>query len=554
MEPEISPEKSIWSNVNIAEVLPGINPPLVTSVVTVFFDKFVTNIFGISQNIKVIQPIKGRLYFNTTLLGKEMAKIFGTEAISFTSMFGGGQAQTQEILHKAGFKSKLKLGWFGLHLVISSFFVQRQFAKAVKEIDIEADNYTRRIAQAKNLEELLIIEKNLFNYINQMFTKGLKSLMLPFGNYFAFVSLCKEWFSESPTANQFLANGGNNIQIIQAFKDLWLIAQEIKKYPEIEKQFLTNDNLATQLNLIKKIPQISGLYKAWMNQYGYRSIKELDFSLPRWQEDPTFVIQMLKKYLVLDENQNPINKQKTIIAKQEAQIRNAHKKLSYFQYRKFFKMLRQVEDIQAKREQAKSEMVKLLAILRELYLKIGDYLIEAGYYNNPTDIFMFEREEIIKLSSNNLAGKKEEYCQKLNKRKIEYENYKQIKLPDVISDLENIQEQIIVPQLNGILKGIAASGGNIEGIARVIFDISEINRIEPNDILVTDHTDPCWTPVFVIISGVITNTGGPLSHASIVAREYGLPAVVNVRGATQIIKDGQKLRLNGDDGTVEILS
>ena len=104
----------------------------------------------------------------------------------------------------------------------------------------------------------------------------------------------------------------------------------------------------------------------------------------------------------------------------------------------------------------------------------------------------------------------------------------------------------------GALVGLAVSAGTIEGRARVILDIAQADR-ETGDILVTAYTDPSWTPLFVAIKGLVTEVGGLMTHGAVIAREYGLPAVVGVEHATQLIRDGQRIRVHGTDGYVEIL-
>jgi pyruvate,water dikinase len=104
----------------------------------------------------------------------------------------------------------------------------------------------------------------------------------------------------------------------------------------------------------------------------------------------------------------------------------------------------------------------------------------------------------------------------------------------------------------GALAGIAVSAGTVEGRARVVLDMAEAD-LEPGDILVTTATDPSWTPLFVTIAGMVTEVGGFMTHGAVIAREYGLPAVVGVQGSTGLIPDGQRIRVNGADGYVELL-
>jgi rifampicin phosphotransferase len=104
----------------------------------------------------------------------------------------------------------------------------------------------------------------------------------------------------------------------------------------------------------------------------------------------------------------------------------------------------------------------------------------------------------------------------------------------------------------GALIGLPVSAGTVEGRARVILDLARAH-LKPGDILVTAHTDPSWTPLFVAIAGLVTEVGGLMTHGAVIAREYGLPAVVGVVDATRLIRDGQRIRVHGTDGYVEML-
>ena len=110
----------------------------------------------------------------------------------------------------------------------------------------------------------------------------------------------------------------------------------------------------------------------------------------------------------------------------------------------------------------------------------------------------------------------------------------------------------LVPAPAGALVGLPVSAGTIEGRARVIMDMAQAD-VEVGDILVTAYTDPSWTPLFVAIKGLVTEVGGLMTHGAVIAREYGLPAVVGVEHATRLIRDGQRIRVHGTDGYVEIL-
>jgi pyruvate,water dikinase len=142
----------------------------------------------------------------------------------------------------------------------------------------------------------------------------------------------------------------------------------------------------------------------------------------------------------------------------------------------------------------------------------------------------------------------------IRERKEAFRSYQALRAPLILlSNGEAISGTYQRPDSpDGSLVGLAVSSGTIEGRARVILDIAEAT-LEAGDILVTAYTDPSFTPLFVAIKGLVTEVGGLMTHGAVIAREYGLPAVVGVENATRLIRDGQRIRVNGTDGYVELL-
>ena len=142
----------------------------------------------------------------------------------------------------------------------------------------------------------------------------------------------------------------------------------------------------------------------------------------------------------------------------------------------------------------------------------------------------------------------------IRQRKDAFRSYQALTPPRVLtSDGEIVTGEYRRDDLPaGALVGLAVSAGTVEGRARVILDMAEA-ELDPGDILVTTHTDPSWSPLFVAINGLVTEVGGLMTHGAVIAREYGLPAVVGVEQATQLIRDGQRIRVNATDGYIEIL-
>ena len=202
------------------------------------------------------------------------------------------------------------------------------------------------------------------------------------------------------------------------------------------------------------------------------------------------------------------------------------------------------------REYPKYAMMQRFYVYKQALMKEAVLLVQKGVIQEPEDIYYLTFEELRKVVNTNQLD-----YSIIVKRKGDYEVYEKLTPPRVMtSDGEIITGEYDTSNIpQGALIGVPVSSGIIEGRARVILNLEDAD-IEEGDILVTAFTDPSWTPLFVSIKGLVTEVGGMMTHGAIVAREYGLPAVVSVENATKLIKDGQKIRINGAKGYVEILS
>jgi phosphoenolpyruvate synthase/pyruvate phosphate dikinase len=176
-------------------------------------------------------------------------------------------------------------------------------------------------------------------------------------------------------------------------------------------------------------------------------------------------------------------------------------------------------------------------------------LVRAGVIREPEDIFFLRLEELRDVVR---AGRADHDL--IDRRRDEFRSFQTLTPPRVLTSdgeaLTGAYRRDDVPA--GALAGLPVSAGTVEGRARVITDMAQAD-LEAGDILVTRFTDPGWTPLFVAISGLVTEVGGQMTHGAVIAREYGLPAVVGVQDATRLIRDGQRVRLHGTEGYVEII-
>jgi pyruvate,water dikinase len=213
------------------------------------------------------------------------------------------------------------------------------------------------------------------------------------------------------------------------------------------------------------------------------------------------------------------------------------------------RMIDRVRTFIGYREYPKYGMVGRYFVYKQALLEEAERLVQAHVLREKEDIFYLTFQELRDVVRTNHVDD-----ERIRQRKDEFRSYQSLTPPRVLtSDGEAVAGSYRREDLPaGALAGLPVSAGTVEGRARVIIDMPEAD-LEAGDILVTAYTDPSWTPLFVAIKGLVTEVGGLMTHGAVIAREYGLPAVVGVQHATRLIRDGQRIRVHGTDGYVELL-
>jgi pyruvate,water dikinase len=511
----------------------------------------------IPKDEPLIRDIEGRLYFNATAIERSLALATKTKEFPIAKFFGGKSNAGQIKLTFAG-----KVGFlsYGAKVIFYSIVSSWTFRAKIGEAEKMSGELERRIGAASDLEELLALELQAFAYLRSVTISAIKTLLYPLTFYFIFSHLCKKWLIDKTgeKANSFLASGSRQIALIRAFEELWDLSRIIKNDRVLSHKFLKAQTITKAEAVLRDSPDAITAWREFLKKYGHRSVKEVDFSLPRWKEDPSFLINTLKLYLGASEDINPASKIEKLAIKREILLCETKRLLSRWKFTIFKSVLGFAESAQILREQVKAILVLLLFPLRSVYLKIGLKLRERGFLKDADDIFYLSSDEIGALRSGSLPGDFG-LAGLVARRKNEYKRFAGLKMKETIINGKEVS-LVSDPDLRirdysvKFLQGLGVSSGIGQGVARIATNVDELWRIKPGEILVCDRLDPGWTPVFVVVKGLVSNTGGLLSHASIVAREYGLPAVVNVEFATSKILDGQKIIVDGNRGTVKIIS
>ena len=364
-----------------------------------------------------------------------------------------------------------------------------------------------------------------------------------------------EWLGEKNAADSIAQSVPNNITSEMGL-ELLNLADVIRPYPRVIEylQHVKNDNFLDELVQFDDGQKIKRAIEAYLNKYGMRCAGEIDITKTRWSEKPLTLIPMILnniKNFEPNSGNRKFEQRRQEAWKKEQELLNRLTQLpdGDQKAKETKRMIDLVRNFAGYREYPKYSIVNRLFVYKMALLKEAERLVQANVIHDKEDIYYLTFEEFREV----VRTHKLDY-QVIIKRKDEYKLYEKLTPPRVITSdgeivtgkykRENLPAEAII--------GLPVSSGVIEGRARVILNMEDAD-LEDGDILVTAFTDPSWTPLFVSIKGLVTEVGGLMTHGAVIAREYGLPAVVGVENATKLIRDGQQIRVHGTEGYIEIL-
>ncbi|MFZ7101451.1 MAG: phosphoenolpyruvate synthase [Peptococcaceae bacterium] len=364
-----------------------------------------------------------------------------------------------------------------------------------------------------------------------------------------------EWLGEKNAADILSQSVPNNITSEMGLA-LMDVADVIRPYPEVIDylQHVKEDNFLDELVKFDGGQETRDAILSYLDKYGMRCSGEIDITKPRWSEKPTALIPMILNNIKSFEPN--AGKRKFEQGRQEA-LRKEQELLDRLQQlpegeekaQETKRMIDLIRNFIGYREYPKYGMVSRYFVYKQALLKEAERLVQTSVIHEKEDIYYLTFEELREVIATNKLD-----SHIICKRKDEYKLFKKLTPPRVITSegekLSGEYKRENIPV--SAMAGLPVSSGVIEGRARVILNMADAN-LKDGDILVTAFTDPSWTPLFVSIKGLVTEVGGLMTHGAVIAREYGLPAVVGVENATKLIKDGQRIRVHGTEGYVEIL-
>ncbi len=364
------------------------------------------------------------------------------------------------------------------------------------------------------------------------------------------------WLGEKNAADTLTQSAPHNVTAEMGLA-LLDVADVIRPHPDVVAFLhdVEDDGFLDDLEKLAGGREARDAIRNFLDKYGMRCVGEIDITRPRWSERPTTLVPMILGNVKnfepgAGERRFELGRQEA--AKKEQEVLERLRALPDGE-RKAEEAKRMIDRVRAftgYREYPKYGMVSRYFVYKQALLEEAERLVQAHVLREKEDVFYLRFQEL-----HDVVRTDQVDDQLIHERKDAFRSYQALTPPRVLtSDGEAVAGAYRRDDLpTGALVGLPVSAGTIEGRARVILDMADA-ELEAGDILVTAYTDPSWTPLFVAINGLVTEVGGLMTHGAVIAREYGLPAVVGVEQATRLIQDGQRIRVNGTDGYIEILT
>jgi len=539
----------VYSNKMVSDMSPGLVKPLVHSTKTVamannVFGRIFTELIGPNDIdfTQLAKRIHSRIYTDTTMLG-ELLERAGMPANFFQMISRDERADFRRPrLTLATWRAMFRL----LRFAWRHSRVTGEIAAFITRHDQELEPYRQADWSSESPRDLLAHFDRLMRLHNesQWFTLlGPMNMMI---RNRLLNRLVKRWTAEIVPSD--LIRGLVGLKALEPNVELQSLAAQARELGKDTQRLLIEEKKETIYRVLCQSEQGRALVRrvnAFLSRYGFLSTNGTDFTATPWIENPTLIWRAIGRSAG-----NPMERvTENVEAIREQARRRVRTDLNWIQCAFFDRLLASTITYIDLRERTSLLMSEDTYQMRRIFLALADHLVASGALGQRDDIFYLMYDEVRQVVEGRLAAST---AQKLvSARKAEMEADAQLELPDTIRGEHLPPHPILPAETQEYLVGISGSSGLAQGYACVVLDPAEApTTLTQKDILVVPFTDVGWTPLFSGIGGIVAETGGQLSHTSIVAREYGLPAVVSVKKVTHSIKNGQPITVDGDRGRV----
>ncbi len=536
---------NIWTLGNIGEMMPGVATPLTWSVTAEAIDYGMTILAQRAGAFKLkdrtapryIQMFYNRLFINMSHMMDYPKNVWLNKASDVQFALSGKVFP--------GIEAKAEVMW---PVRVMNFFRQLiNTASAVKHLE-----------RLKKLESGFRIDTNCtMQQMHAKLEKARFQLGIGFGHHLGTSAQSGTLYSafmrimtgdkRFPTAEDhhiatMLLMDIPEIESADAVKSLERFASLIRKDDQFSAKFIASSPSEALSMLRLDAPhEIARQFLAFIERHGHRCVRESELREKTWEENPQQLIRTLQTRVRIGEIKHVSHNVPT-------EIREALSHLSFVKRSILRTMIPTARKAVARREITKALSIKMVSTIRKGYRKLAEHMSAAGLIDDPDQIYFLTHEEIGHL----LIDHDPSWKVKAGKRRLILPELDKLVFEEVSFGIpEPLEQEVKIEITEGQLMGTPVSSGIVEGRARIIHTLADAEQLLEGEIMVASFTDIGWTPYFSIIAGLITEIGSPLSHGAVVAREYGIPAVVGAKGAKRFLQDGELVRLDGNRGIIE---
>ena len=561
-----------WSRANAGEVFPGVMTPLTWSLTGAALDRAFRTPWGkLSHGRRFVGLFGGYVYFNMGVILELLSGRLGMRTSDFLLAVGGPEEQQgAEGGSVAGSdRPNYRLLLSSLPFLTWRAAVQRWLPhrwpeqrrralrrrRELQEIDVEG-------ASDREIMRALIasgeFSSDFVEFLMQCQTAA-------FGQVQFLLWLSESWLGDRSLALRLL-QGLPNVLTAQSNLELWRLAERAAGDASAAGVVAETpaEGLLGALAADSEASWLADELMAFLDTHGHRTTAELELSTPRWVEEPGPLLATFRDYVLHPQQSSPAKLHERQVADRQAAEGEARRALTAnlleyvlpARWLFYLLVLRDAQALQPLRENPKYALMQLSLEQRRLYLLLGERWARRGALERADDVFWLLGDEVLtlmrRLDDRSVQGRMRSRVRRRRKQQEIWES----EAPPPLRDYAGVPLGAAQPAAgseSGPLRGIAASAGKVRGRARVATSPAEGRELVAGEILVARFTDPGWTPIFPLAAAVVTEIGGMLSHGAVVAREYGLPAVVNVRGVTTRVRTGDLIEVDGSRGEVVVV-
>ena len=579
-EPSVAREQlSVWSNANVGEALPGVGTPLTWSIIRGFSQRGFERAFGsmglvVPVEHRLVDSFRGRVYLNLTEFMSIASAIPLIKAQVLFSMAGGGGAQVVEETYtrRSSRDFLLKLPLTIPRVALSQVMMPAVAPVWERHFSRQRDAFFDRALDRLHPGQLV----EVMDQVDRLFEQnGLIMLTCSSNFLMSFVlmheALLRLGGPQAAQQEQGLLSG-LKVKSAEPGLDLLQLGRLARRSLRL-RQIITSaapERVMEQLRAHAQeepVAQFMEALERFRRAHGHRAPREAELATPRWREDTTFLFEVLRGFIDSPHLPTAAEVAGQQRAQHEQALRRVHEQLWPGTRGAFGALLGLVRTNARWREALRGLVVDSLDMYRALYKECGRRMARGEVVEQEDDVFFLTTDEVRAWLADARAAS--DYRVRVVVRRAVHEAYKAMPDPPqtfVLKGHEIIAEEEYLRRRGEPGVGVATSGataplifglpgasGKVSGLARVMHDPGHSEPLRPGEILVVPFADVGWTPLFLSAAGVVMSLGGPLSHACIVAREYGIPTVVNAREATTRIQTGDRITLDGDQGVVYLV-